>query len=201
MLSLTSTDFRGLVNRRFFQNFVPLPATLRFRLHQRTPDFQLPAIGEGNVRLSAYRGQAPVVLLFTRIFTEKQYCPFCYPHLLAMIRAYDRFIGLGAQVLMVTSTDQRQSEVVKRDLGLPMPLLSDPGCQTFRAYGTGQALGAPLPAQFVLDADGRLRFQHLFSFLHPNASPERLLWILGNLEAFQGNGEGGIRTLDEVYTP
>ncbi|MEL6779028.1 MAG: alkyl hydroperoxide reductase, partial [Cyanobacteria bacterium J06597_16] len=59
--------------------------------------------------------------------------------------------------------------------------LVDPSCRSFRQYGTGQALGAPLPAQFVLDADGKLRFQHLFSFAHTNASPERLLWAVRNL--------------------
>ncbi len=81
---------------------------------------------------------------------------------------------------MVTSTDMRQSKVVHQDLGLEMPLLVDPSCSVFRQYGTGQALGAPLPAQFVVDRSGRLTFQHLFSFAHPNASSERLLWAVHN---------------------
>ncbi len=62
-----------------------------------------------------------------------------------------------------------------------MPLLSDPGCETFRLYQLGQALGAPLPAQFVLDQTGRIQFRHLFSFLDPNASVEQLLAILDAL--------------------
>jgi hypothetical protein len=37
------------------------------------------------------------------------------------------------------------------------------------------ALGAPLPAQFVLDKEGKLRYRHLFSFLDYNASVEKLL--------------------------
>jgi peroxiredoxin len=45
----------------------------------------------------------------------------------------------------------------------------------FRTYNVGQALGAPLPAQFVLDQEGRLRYKHLFSFLDHNASVEKLL--------------------------
>ena len=76
---------------------------------------------------------------------------------------------------MVTSTDERQSQVVVKDLGLKMPLLSDPSCRIFRTYQTGQALGAPLSAQFVLDIEGRLRYRHLFSFLDHNASVEKLL--------------------------
>jgi peroxiredoxin len=60
-------------------------------------------------------------------------------------------------------------------LGIKIPLLSDPSCRVFRAYDVGQALGAPLPAQFVLDAQGKLRYKHLFSFLSNNASIETLL--------------------------
>lgn len=179
-MQLTSGDFRGLVNRRFFKNFLPIPAQCKFQLGQPLPNFQLQDTEGKTHQLTDYRGK-PIVLAFTRIFTEKQYCPFCYPHLLAMRDAYSQFLGLGADVLLITSTDKFQSQVVRRDLGLEMPLLVAPSCNVFRQYGTGQALGAPLPAQFVLDTQGRLRFQHLFSFAHTNATPERLLWAIRNL--------------------
>lgn len=179
-MQLTSYDFRGLISRRFFKNLLPVPATCRFQLAQKLPNFTLVGVGGASHRLSDYRGK-PVVLAFTRIFTERQYCPFCYPHLVALAEAHQQFVGLGAVVLLVTSTDMAQSKVVQQDLSLKMPLLVDPGCRSFRQYGTGQALGAPLPAQFVLDGEGRLRFQHLFSFVQPNATPERLLWAVRNL--------------------
>ena len=173
---LSSTDFSGLLNQRFFQNLLPVPATNVLKLGQRTPDFELPDINNGKlVRLSNYRGDKPVVLAFTRIFTEKQYCPFCFPHIKALNEKWEQFADRNIELLMVTSTDDRQSQIVVRDLGLKMPLLSDPGCQVFQAYQTGQALGAPLPAQFVLDADGKLLFKHLFSFIDHNASVETLL--------------------------
>lgn len=127
------------------------------------------------VRLSDFWGQKPVVIAFTRIFTEKQYCPFCFPHIKALNDRYQEFVGRGALLLLITSTDDRQSKIIAQDLGLAMPLLSDPSCQVFRAYETGQALGAPLPAQFVLDQQGRVRYKHLFSFLDHNASVDTLL--------------------------
>ncbi len=179
-MQLTSYDFRGLINRRFFQNFVPIPARCQFQLGETLPDFTLPDVAGTPHQLSSYRGK-PVVLAFTRIFTEKQYCPLCYPHILALSEAHQQFVGLGAILLMVTSTAMAQSKIVQQDLPLKMPLLVDPSCQSFRQYGTGQALGAPLPAQFVIDAEGRLRFQHLFSFAHPNATAARLLWAVRNM--------------------
>jgi len=173
---LTSTDFSGLLNQRFFNNFFPVPATSSLELGQKTPDFELPDVTHAQgLKLSAYRGQQPVILAFTRIFTEKQYCPFCFPHIKALNENYEKFTHQGVEVLMITSTDERQSQTVVRDLGLKMPLLSDPTCRVFRAYQVGQALGAPLPGQFVLDTQGNLRFKHLFSFLSHNASVEALL--------------------------
>ena len=173
---LTSTDFSGLLNERFFRNFFPVPATNTLKLGQTTPDFDLPDITNNRqVRLSNYRGKQPVVLAFTRIFTEKQYCPFCYPHIKAMNENYDRFTEKGVEVLMITSTDTKQSQQVVKDLNLKMPLLSNPKCGIFQAYQVGQALGAPLPAQFLLDSQGKLQFKHLFSFLSPNAEVEMLL--------------------------
>jgi len=176
---LTSTDFSGLINERFFRNFLPIPASNSLKLRGITPDFELADITHKRpVRLSDYRGKQPVVIAFTRIFTEKQYCPLCYPHIKALNENYEQFSGRGVEILMITSTDRQQSEKVVKDLGLKMPLLSDSACGVFRAYEVGQALGAPLPGQFVLDKQGNLRFKHWFSFLSPNASVEKLLEII-----------------------
>ena len=173
---LTSTDFNGLFNKRFARNLLPIPATSQLSLGAKTPDFQLPNITHDNVvKLSDYQGKQAVIIAFTRIFTEKQYCPFCYPHIIALNENYEKLQDSGTEVLMIISTDDRQSQIVVRDLGLKMPLLSDPSCKIFRTYHTGQALGAPLPAQFLLDKEGKLRYRHLFSFLDHNASVQTLL--------------------------
>ncbi len=175
---LTSTDFRGVVNRRFWANFLPFPATNQFYFEVGTPNFKLSDVThDREVELREYREKMPVIVAFTRIFTEKQYCPFCYPHLLELSDRYEEFRAIGFEVLLVTSTDRAASQQVARDLNLKMPLLSDPSCKVFRTYEVGQALGAPLPAQFVLDRDGKLRYRHLFSFLEPNAPLDRLLEI------------------------
>lgn len=179
---LTSTDFNGLFNQRFWLNFLPIPALPAFHAGGLTPDFLLPDVTHGaSVQLSSYRGKTPVILAFTRIFTEKQYCPFCFPHIKELNDRYQEFLDRGVELLLLTSTDERQSQIVVQDLGLQMPLLINPGCEVFRAYQTGQALGAPLPAQFVLDRQGRLRYSHLFSFLDHNASVDELLAVVDSL--------------------
>ncbi|NEP05732.1 MAG: redoxin domain-containing protein [Okeania sp. SIO2G4] len=185
---LNSYDFRGLINQRFVQNLLPIPPINSLDNGKRTPDFELPDITNGKlVRLSDYWGVKPVILALTRIFTEKQYCPFCFPHILALNNNYEKFLERGIEILMITSTDREQSKTVVSDLSLKMPLLSDSSCQVFKNYQVGQALGAPLPGQFVLDKQGRLSYKHLFSFLDHNASIEDLLEVLDNYIVEQNN--------------
>ncbi|HEY9882894.1 MAG TPA: redoxin domain-containing protein [Thermosynechococcaceae cyanobacterium] len=179
---LTSTDFSGLLNQRFFKNFLPIPATNVLAKGMITPSFELPDVTNGrSIKLTDFRRRRPVVLAFTRIFTEKQYCPLCFPHIKALNEQYEAFLDRDVELLLITSTDTKQSKTVVKDLGLKMPLLSDPSCKSFRDYQTGQALGAPLPAQFVLNKVGQLRYKHVFSFLDQNASIETLLNVVDQL--------------------
>ncbi|MDB9314924.1 peroxiredoxin family protein [Spirulina sp. CS-785/01] len=170
------SNVRGLFTPRFFNNFLPIPATSNLVVGRKTPDFVLPDIkNRSTVRLSDYQGKQQVLLAFTRIFSEKHYCPLCYPHIVELNENYERFTQQGIEVLMIASTDTRQSQQVIKELGLKMPFLSNPRCDVFRSYETGQALGAPLPAQFWLDQEGKLLYKHLFSFLEPNAGVEKFL--------------------------
>lgn len=71
---LTSSDFSGLLNQRFFRNLLPIPATNSLKLGEITPNFTLPDITNSQlVKLANFKGKQPVILAFTRIFTEKQY--------------------------------------------------------------------------------------------------------------------------------
>jgi peroxiredoxin len=170
---------KGLINRRFFDNLLPIPAQNELELGSIAPEMQIEDVRNGRqIKLSDYRGVQPVILYFTRIFTDRQYCPFCYPHIKAMNERYAEFVDRGVEVLMITSTDREQSKIVVRDLDLKMPLLSDPSCARFRRYHVGQALGAPLPAQFIVNREGRIVFKHLFSFIHHNADVNLLLDLL-----------------------
>jgi peroxiredoxin len=180
---LFSSASKSLLNQRFARNFLPIPATNQAVIGTLAHTFELLNVADGQmVKLTDYTSRhAFVMLAFTRIFTEKQYCPLCYPHILELNTAYERFRQRDVEVLLLTSTDPQQSQIVQQDLGLKMPLLSDSSCRVFRQYQVGQALGAPLPAQFIVDPLSQIRFYHLFSFIDPNASVERLLAVIDAL--------------------
>ncbi len=171
----------GLFNQRFAKNFVPLPGFQVPGIGEVAPSFTLPRVGGNPINLTDYRGIQPVVLAFTRIFTDKLFCPFCYPHIQDLKTRYPEIKAAGAELLMITSTDPAQSADIVRDLDLPYPFLYDPECTTFRRYGAGQALGAPLPAQYIIDRQGRIAYRHLFSFTDSNAPTDTVLTTLTSL--------------------
>lgn len=178
---MTSTVL-PLTGASFWRFWLPQPPRLALPLGQIPPDFALGDVThQRTVRLANWRGKQPIVLFFYRVVADVVYRPERYAYLGAINQAYPQFRDAGAEVLVVTNTVQRQGQAMVDDLGLTLPLLSDYSGSTFRAYHTGQALGAPLPAQFVLDAQGRLRYCHLCSLLHPNASLETLLAVLESL--------------------
>ncbi len=168
-----------LFNGRFWRNFLPIPAKSNLSLGNTTPNFTLTDITNNQtIELSNYQNDRPVIVAFTRIFTEKYYCPLCKPHIKELNDNYETLKSKGIELLMITSIDSEQCQKAIADLGLKIPLLSDPSCEVFQTYRVGQALGAPLPGQFVLNKEGKLQYKHLFSFLSPNASTEKLLSIL-----------------------
>lgn len=178
------TGNTGLFNRRFANNFVPLPPRQVPEVGTTAPEFSLPQVGrDDKVRLLDYRGNKPVVLAFTRIFTEKLFCPFCYPHIQDLRTRYQDISDRDAELLMISSTDPVQSQEVVEQLDLPYPFLYDPDCAVFRRYGLGQALGAPLPGQFIIDREGKIVFRHLFSFTDSNAETDTILKELDKLSA------------------
>ena len=176
------TGNTGLFNRRFATNFIPLPPFQVPAVGSIAPDFSLPIVGGSDkIQLSDYLGKQPVVLAFTRIFTEKLFCPYCYPHIQDLKERYMEFKDKGAELLMISSTDPVQSQQIVDELSLPYPFLYDPDCSIFRCYGVGQALGAPLPAQFIVNKACQITFQHLFSFTDGNADTDTILTELDKL--------------------
>ena len=176
------TTTQNLLDHRVVKNLLPLPPVNGPKAGDPAIDFALPSVNAAEtVRLSHYQGVQPVVLAFTRIFTEKLFCPYCYPHIHELNQRYAEIKAAGAELIMVSSTDPQQSQDIVTNLNLAYPLLYDPACTTFRQYGVGQALGAPLPAQFVINTQGIITFRHLFSFIDGHATTDQILAELAKL--------------------
>ncbi len=94
----------------------------------------------------------------------------CYPRLVELRDRYEEIKAAGAEVVVVSTTEVETSKFIVEDLNLPYVFLSDPNWTIFKGYGTGAAMGVPLPAQFLLDGTGRVLERYVCDFL-PNHPP------------------------------
>jgi thioredoxin-dependent peroxiredoxin len=157
---------------------------MRLRIGSNAPTFTAQALGGRRVNLAALRGRT-VLLKFYRFAT----CPVCNLHLHRFIKDYGALEALGLTTLVLFHSPGVKLDASRRDLA-PFSLVSDPDKEIFRAYGvetgwTGmlspvvmrdyaRALMAGFPsgmltsdggitgnpADFIVDAEGRIAFAH-----------------------------------------
>lgn len=155
---------------------------------QAAPDFCLPDLAGGEVRLSALRGQ-PVWLVFNRQST----CAMCNPHHAQIIAMHERLRARGVQIVSVWGSPLEDlSSGIGRQRP-PYPVLADPGDETYDRYGLRMSLRGTLdprnlptmiqgfrmmgasalkddgellrmPAEFLIDADGVIETAHYNSY-------------------------------------
>jgi peroxiredoxin len=141
------------------------------------PDFLLPD-ADGRLHSSEQlRRNGPLVLSFFR----GGWCPFCTAELCALQAAKDEFESVGATLAVVTPETRDFPRQLKLSLGLDLKVLSDVDYGVAMSYGVlfrvpdetkahysglGFDFGArhgspvwmlPIPATYVIDAEGRIR--------------------------------------------
>lgn len=137
----------------------------RVQLGKAAPDFELPDQNGNMVKLSDYRGRHPVLLIFVR----GDWCPGCH----MMLRTYERnrlkFLEKGIHVLGVGPDDISVNKDMVQRIGVAYKMLSDDRQQVSTQYGVvynnpiielsiDYAEGIPLPASFLVDVDGVIRY-------------------------------------------
>lgn len=137
----------------------------RVQLGKPAPDFELPDQNGNVVKLSDYRGRHPVLLIFVR----GDWCPGCH----MMLRTYERnrlkFLEKGIHVLGIGPDDISVNKDMVQRIGVAYKMLSDDRQQVSTQYGVvynnpiielsiDYAEGLPLPASFLVDVDGVIRY-------------------------------------------
>lgn len=110
------------------------------------PDFELPTLDGGTVRLSDLRGH-PVVINFWATW-----CPPCRAEMPAIIREYKRYKDRGLVVLAVNQAEDPAKVAAFRDqFGMPFPILLDKRMKVSAQYEIRF-----LPTTFFVAADGTI---------------------------------------------
>ena len=124
------------------------------------PDFALPyRPKEAPLRLSDYRGEKPVVLLFFPL----AFSSTCTEEMCLVGETYDRWEEVGAEVLGISVDSPFVNRRFAEETGAPFPILSDFNRTASRAYDVLYEdyyglEGVSKRAAFVVDREGRVAY-------------------------------------------
>ncbi|RMH21123.1 MAG: peroxiredoxin [Gemmatimonadetes bacterium] len=124
------------------------------------PDFELPLKpGEAPLRLSDYRGERPVVLLFFPL----AFSSTCTKEMCAVAEDYGAWQELGAEVIGVSVDSPFVNQKFAAECGAPFPIVSDFNRAASRAYDVLYEEfygleGVSKRAAFVIDREGIVRY-------------------------------------------
>lgn len=137
----------------------------RVQAGKAAPDFVLPDQEGNSVRLSEYAGKHPVLLIFVR----GDWCPGCHMMLRTYERYHERFKARGVHVLGIGPDGVEVNRDMVERIGVGYRLLSDSEQLVSSRYGVvydnpaieavvNYAEGIPLPASFLVDTKGIVRY-------------------------------------------
>ncbi len=135
------------------------------------PEWHLPDTHGRTVGLDEYRGQ-PVVVIFYLGFG----CLHCVEQLTTFGPRAGDFEKAGIRMVAIgtDNMDVLKESIANYDKRIPFPLLSDTTLDVFRAYRTFDDFeDEPLHGTFLIDADGRVRWQDIS--YEPFNNPDFLL--------------------------
>jgi peroxiredoxin Q/BCP len=155
----------------------PAPRTSQIGVGEAAPDFTLTDQRGQSVNLrELLRGRCVVLY-----FYPKDDTPGCTVEACSFRDQYEVLREAGAEVVGVSSDDQRAHEAFVAKYNLPFVLLSDPGGSVRAAYGIKRTLGLiDGRVTFVIDREGVVR--HAFSSqIRPKKHVEESLRIVRSI--------------------
>ena len=170
------------------------------------PDFVLPDMADDLVFSADLRARGPLVVCFVR----GGWCPFCVETLRAIDTVLPRVEAAGGTLLALTPDTLGHGAEMQSRLGLRFKVLSDVDCGVALQFGTayrvpteyrdallrfgtdlqrrnGDGPGLlPMPATFVSDHTGIIRFAHVSGDITERAEPTVISDLVEALGAAQG---------------
>ena len=128
---------------------------MTIEIGQAAPDFELKDQNGDLVKLSSFKGDKAVALVFYP-FT---FTGVCEGELCALRDDFSDFENAGVQVLAVSCDSRHAQRVWAEQKGYQFPVLSDfwPHGEVAKAYGVfNDALGCANRATFVIDKNGKV---------------------------------------------
>jgi peroxiredoxin len=170
------------------------------KVNDSAPDFTLPDAFGHEISLKTLLKAGPVIISFYR----GEWCPFCNLELRALQEALPGINKLGASLIAISAEKPDSGIIVAEKNKLTFPVLSDFHNAVARQFGIVFRVGdelldlsrtvfkndlalrngedsyeLPVPATFVIDAHGVVRFAHVeVDYMTGRAEPEEVVAAL-----------------------
>lgn len=170
------------------------------KINDSAPEFTLPDAFGHQISLKTLLKEGPVVISFYR----GEWCPFCNLELHALQEALPKINELGANLIAISPEKPDGGILVTEKHKLTFPVLSDFNNKVARQFGVVFRVGdesqnlsrtvfkndvavrngedtyeLPVPATFVIDAQGIIRFAHVEAdYMTGRAEPEEVVAAL-----------------------
>lgn len=191
------------VMQRATDELVASGASQRVRRSGMAPPFELMSVDGARVRLADLTARGAVVLSFYR----GVWCPYCNLDVRELESYADRIRSTGASLVAITPQTAANSRKLIADHNVSFPVLHDPGNVVANQFGLlyqlpdylielykqlGVDLSAfnddgswtlPVPARFVVDRDGNIRYAEANPDYTRRPEPEELLPVLMRLQS------------------
>lgn len=147
------------------KNLSSLRKGFNVKVGQKAPDFELPNEEGVDIKLSDFRGKRHVLLVFYR----GDWCPYCNMMLRTYAKAAPKFQRKDIMLLGIGPDDPQANRQLVEALNLDFHILADEGMEIVQRYGiqvknhnpsgrTKYNDDSPLPASFLIDKEGVLRY-------------------------------------------
>lgn len=172
------------------------------KIGQKVSDFTLHDATGKPVSLATLRKNGPVIISFYR----GAWCPFCNMELRALQKELPAFKELGVSLIAISPEQPDYAMPLIEREKLTFPVLSDPGNKVAKQFGIVFALEGeirrishdvfgvdlpklngdqsweiPVPATYLIDADGIVRFAFFDPEFRHRVEPEQLLSVIAKL--------------------
>lgn len=168
---------------------------------QTAPEFTLPDVSGRQVSLKSILLKGPAVIAFYR----GAWCPYCNLQLQALQQALPRIESFGAKLIAISPQTPDNSLLTSEKHGLKFSVLSDVGNKVAREYGLvftlseelrpvykqfgielpayngDQTFELPLPATFVINQTGTVRYAFVNVDYTQRAEPSDIINALKQL--------------------
>jgi peroxiredoxin len=131
------------------------------------------------ISLSSLIAKGPVMLVFLRGFN----CPHSRRHLGRLTTDYESFEELGTRIVVFTRHDEERMRKYWEESKFPFGGVSDPAGEIGKLYGQQYKLlkMGLLPAQFVIDRQGKIIFVRYGSSMSDIPDNEDILHVLASV--------------------